>query len=65
MNTRGGGMAEVKAEAPQSTMRRYGADLRSMTQARGSFMQKFLHFGVVPQHEAQKIIEAARPAHSA
>jgi elongation factor G len=59
MEQRGGGLTEIKADAPQSTMRRYAADLRSMTQARGTFATKFAHYDVVPHLEAQKIIEAS------
>ncbi len=64
MEPKGGGLTEVKAEVPQSTMRRYAADLRSMTQARGSFAATFARYDVVPQSEAQKIIEANK-AHAA
>jgi elongation factor G len=64
MEPRGGGLTEVKAEAPQSTMRRYAADLRSLTQARGTFMVKFARYDVVPASEAQKVIEATKQAHA-
>jgi len=59
MEPRGGGLTEINADAPQSTMRRYAADLRSLTQARGTFMTKFAHYDVVPHQEAQKVIEAS------
>jgi elongation factor G len=60
MEPKGGGLTEIKADAPQSTMRRYAADLRSMTQARGSFTASFARYDVVPAHEAQKVIEATK-----
>jgi elongation factor G len=59
MEPKGGGLTAINADAPQSTMRRYAADLRSLTQARGTFMTKFAHYDVVPHLEAQKIIEAS------
>ncbi len=62
MEQRGGGLTEIKADAPQSTMRRYAADLRSITQARGSFAAKFARYDVVPANEAQKVIEAHKTA---
>lgn len=58
MEPRGGGITEIKADAPQSTMRRYAADLRSITQARGTFAVAFARYDVVPSQEAQKVIEA-------
>jgi elongation factor G len=60
MEPKGGGLTEIKADVPQSTMRRYAADLRSMTQARGSFTASFVRYDVVPAHEAQKVIEATK-----
>jgi elongation factor G len=42
-------------------MRRYATELRSMTQARGTFEMEFSHYEEVPPHLAQQIIaEAAR-----
>jgi elongation factor G len=37
MNPLGNGLQEVVAEVPQAEMTKYATDLRSMTQARGSF----------------------------
>ena len=50
---------ELIAEVPLAEMSQYATDLRSMTQARGSFSMKFERYEEVPQNEAQKIIDAA------
>ena len=41
-------------------MFKYATDLRSMTQARGSFSMKFERYEEVPANEAQKIIANAK-----
>ncbi|MDD4075211.1 MAG: elongation factor G [Eubacteriales bacterium] len=51
---------EVVAEAPLSEMFKYATDLRSMTQARGSFTSEFVRYEDVPAFEAKKIIESAQ-----
>ena len=51
---------EVVAEAPLSEMFKYATDLRSMTQARGSFTSQFVRYEDVPAFEAKKIIENAQ-----
>ena len=48
----------VTAEAPLSEMFKYATDLRSMTQARGSFTMRFERYEEVPALDAKKIIEA-------
>lgn len=53
------GMQQVSAEVPQSEMAKYATDLRSMTQARGSFTTAFERYEEVPAEVAQKIIESA------
>lgn len=60
MNPVDGGMTEVVAEAPLSEMFKYATDLRSMTQARGSFKSEFVRYEDVPGNLAQKIIEQAK-----
>ncbi|SHJ89737.1 elongation factor G [Paramaledivibacter caminithermalis] len=60
MEPTGDGYQRVIAEAPQAEMFKYAPDLRSMTQARGSFTMKFERYDEVPAHLAQKIIEAAK-----
>jgi hypothetical protein len=59
MNPVDGGTIVV-AEAPLSEMFKYATDLRSMTQARGSFTSEFIRYEDVPSNIAKKIIEAAK-----
>ena len=54
------GQQKVEAEAPLSEMFKYATDLRSMTQARGSFTMNFERYEEVPTVIAQKIIENAK-----
>lgn len=54
------GMQQVAAEVPQAEMFKYATDLRSMTQARGSFTTRFERYEEVPANIAQKIIENAK-----
>jgi len=54
------GQQKVEAEAPLSEMFKYATDLRSMTQARGSFTMNFVRYEEVPSVIAQKIIENAK-----
>ncbi|SKC87963.1 elongation factor G [Maledivibacter halophilus] len=60
MEPTGDGYQKVIAEAPQVEMFKYAPDLRSMTQARGSFTMKFEKYEEVPAQLAEKIIEAAK-----
>ena len=60
MNPMGDGMQEVVAEAPMGEMFKYATDLRSMTQARGSFTMKFERYEEMPANMAQKVIEQAK-----
>ena len=55
-----GDLQRVTAEAPLSEMFKYATDLRSMTQARGSFIMSFERYEEVPANVAQKIIENAK-----
>lgn len=54
------GGTEIVAEAPLSEMFKYATDLRSMTQARGSFRSEFTRYEDVPSEQSKKIIEAAK-----
>ena len=54
------GGTEIVAEAPLSEMFKYATDLRSMTQARGSFKSEFTRYEDVPGDQAKKIIEQAK-----
>jgi len=60
MTPLGGGMQKVEAEVPQAEMTKYATDLRSMTQARGSFTLTFVRYEEVPANIAAKIIEQAK-----
>jgi elongation factor G len=53
-------MEMVTAEVPMSEMFKYATDLRSLSQARGSFRSAFERYEEVPPVEAEKIIENAR-----
>ncbi|HQQ40138.1 MAG TPA: elongation factor G, partial [Clostridia bacterium] len=59
MNPVDGGTVVI-AEAPLSEMFKYATDLRSMTQARGSFTSEFVRYEDVPANIAKKIIEQAK-----
>ena len=54
------GMQQVVAEIQQSEMFKYATDLRSMTQARGSFTMTFERYEEVPGDVAKKIVESAK-----
>ena len=53
------GQQKVEAEAPMAEMFKYATDLRSMTQARGSFSMRFERYEEVPAVVAEKIIANA------
>lgn len=55
-----GKLQKVSAEIPMAEMFTYATDLRSMTQARGSFISEFLRYDEVPSSEAQKILRESR-----
>ena len=52
-----GNLQKVNAEVPLAEMFKYTTDLRSMTQARGSFTSEFERYEEVPESEVKKIIE--------
>lgn len=52
------GVQVIICEVPMSEMFKYATDLRSMTQARGSFTSKFERYEETPPVVSQKIIEA-------
>jgi elongation factor G len=60
-----GGGIKVVAEAPQAELFKYAINLRSMTQARGSFIMKFERYEEVPAQISQKIIADYKAAHDA
>jgi translation elongation factor EF-G len=53
------GQQVVIAEVPHAEVFKYATDLRSMTQARGSFTMKFERYEEVPTNISTKIIEEA------
>ena len=50
------GSQKVMAEAPMAEMYTYAIDLKSMTQARGSFEMEFLRYDEMPFNMAEKVI---------
>lgn len=55
-----GNLQKIIAEIPLAEMFKYPTDLRSMTQARGSFTSELERYEEVPELEAKKIIEEVR-----
>lgn len=60
MNPLDNGYQEVVAEAPYAELFKYSAELRAMTQARGSYTSEFVRYEEVPEHIAKAIIEGAK-----
>ncbi|MDF2591474.1 MAG: fusA2 [Clostridia bacterium] len=54
-----GKFQKVTAEAPLAEMFKYATDLRSITQARGSFSMHFSRYEEVPAQYSAKIVETA------
>jgi elongation factor G len=50
----------IKAQVPMSEMLTYGAQLRSITQGRGSFHMEFSHYSEVPHANQDKIIAQSK-----
>ncbi len=59
------GYQRVHATVPEHEMLRFALDLRSITQGRGSFSQKFSHYEEMPAHLAKAIIEEFQKQHEA
>jgi elongation factor G len=59
------GYQDVKVMVPESEMLRFALDLRSITQGRGSFSQKFDHYEEMPSHLAKTIIDQFQKEHEA
>jgi elongation factor G len=55
----GGGIAEIRAEVPQSELLRYSIDLRSITSGTGSFGVAFDHYAPISGRIAEDVIKAA------
>ncbi|MFY9176786.1 MAG: elongation factor G [Caldicoprobacterales bacterium] len=60
MNPIGNGLQCIEAEVPQAEMFKYATDLRSMTQARGSFKLTFVRYEEVPANISAKVVEQAK-----
>lgn len=52
-----GGVAVIDALAPLGEAQQYATKLRALTQGRGVFTMAFDHYGEVPSHLAQRIVE--------
>jgi elongation factor G len=57
MNPEANKIQIIKATIPQSESFNYSVDLKSITQGRGTFKQKFSHYDELPAHLAQPLIE--------
>ena len=55
-----GGLQVVRAQVPMAELATYATELRSLTHGRGSFSATLAAYEDVPQHLAQKVIEAHR-----
>ncbi|MBN2365502.1 MAG: elongation factor G [Calditrichaeota bacterium] len=56
----GGSFQIIKAKVPLAELHKYSTTLRSMTQGRGIFTQRFSHYEELPHEMAQKVIERAK-----
>jgi elongation factor G len=54
------GTQVVSAHVPQAELFTYATELRSLTHGRGTFTATLDHYEEVPQHVAEKVIEAHR-----
>lgn len=55
-----GHLQRIRAQVPQSEVFRYGIDLRSITQGRGTFTTEFAQYEEVPAIIAEKVVSEAR-----
>ena len=56
----GGGIVEIKAQAPQAELLRYSIDLRAMTSGTGSFEVEFDHYSPISGKIAEDVTKAAQ-----
>jgi elongation factor G len=56
----GGGIEEIRAQAPQAELLRYSIDLRSITSGTGSFSVEFDHYAPISGRIAEEVIKAAQ-----
>lgn len=59
------GDTTISAEGPMAEFLHYATDLRSMTGGRGSFDSEFVRYDPVPDHVAQKVVQASQQAEAA
>ncbi|MDR1748982.1 MAG: elongation factor G [Spirochaetaceae bacterium] len=59
-STPGGGIEEIRAQAPQAELLKYAIDLRSMTSGTGSFEVSFDHYDPISGKIADDVIKAAK-----
>lgn len=59
-NTMGGGIEELRAQAPQAELLKYAIDLRSMTSGTGSFETSFDHYDPISGKIADEVIANAK-----
>jgi len=59
------GYEKVRATVPEHEMLRFALDLRSITQGRGTFHQKFSHYDEMPAPLARAIIDEFQKQHEA
>ncbi|MDQ5853993.1 MAG: elongation factor G, partial [Chloroflexota bacterium] len=58
------GRTVVTAHVPLAEIQRYASDLRSMTQGRGTFGMRFVHYEEVPSHLATEIQTKHKAEHA-
>lgn len=56
----GGGIEEIRAQAPQAELLRYAIDLKSLTSGTGSFETSFSHYDPISGKIADEVITAAK-----
>ena len=54
----------IRAHVPQAEMMRYAIDLRSLTQGRGTFTMKFIHYEEVPVKISENLVSQLKSAHN-
>ena len=54
----------IQAQVPASEIQRYGTDLRSLTQGRGTFTARFAQYEEVPAHVQSTVVEQAKKEHA-
>ncbi|MFI3257238.1 MAG: elongation factor G, partial [Spirochaetales bacterium] len=59
-NPLGGGIEEIRAQAPQAELLKYAIDLKSMTSGTGSFEAVFDHYDPISGKIAEEVIAAAK-----